>query len=523
MSVCSVSSTRGRWILVVTTLTAGMGFLVGSAVSIALPAIQIKLGATLTDLQWILNSYILMLAAFMLIGGSLGDKFGRKKIFTLGIIIFIIGSGLSGFSQDVLQLVFSRVVQGLGAAMMVPACLALINSCFVLSERGKAIGIWAGFSGGIAALGPLIGGWLVESFGWQSIFFIYLPLGLIAFAIAVFYVPRDKLAAHTKLDWRGAVLITLSLLSLSFALIQSPVRGWRHGVILASFAVALITAFLFIINEKRAENPIMPLVIFKKPIVSGANIITFLLYTAFNGVLFFLVLNFQQVQGLSPIKAGLAMLPPVALITLFSGKAGALADRIGPRIPMLIGSFLATLGLALLVVPGTQASYVMHFLPALTLFGAGMVILIPPLTKSALSVEEKWSGAASGVNNAVARIAALVAVSLLGAILLSVFSTQLKASISSSGLTLIQQKEILQQSEKLGAINIPDYFPIEAAVTAREAIQKAFVDGFRWIMAISASLALLSTLLVLALIKKKQIVEAEPLLSIKHRSSIRHA
>jgi EmrB/QacA subfamily drug resistance transporter len=463
----------------------------GTAVIVALPTIQIHFSTTITGIQWVVNAHLLSLAALLLIGGSLGDHFGRKRIFISGIAIFATGAILSGLSRTIGQLIAFQALQGMGSALMIPQSLAIINACFAENQRGRAIGLWAGLSGGIAALGPLLGGWLVETFSWQAVFFMAVPLSILVVTAAAIFIPESRDPGARKLDWWGTLFIFLGLLGIAYGLISGPVAGWHRIFILTSLFGGVVATILFVLIELRRPEPLVPLHIFRNPLVAGANAVTFFLYFALNGVFFFLILNLQQIQGYSPVRAGMGLLPPIVLITFLAGPAGALADRIGPRLQMVLGPLIVASGIALLTISGTEASYFVHFLPGLILFGLGMALVIAPLTKSALFVEPQFSGSASGVNNSVSRMAALMAVAVLGAITISTFAIQLKDAISASSLTQEEQRQILSQSDKLGGIVIPDTFDETARMLARKAIRESFVYGFRWAMTINAALALI--------------------------------
>lgn len=492
---CSVGSSTGRWILLATLLASGTAFLMGTAVIVALPVIQSYFRIGITGIQWVINAHLLSLAALLLIGGSLGDRFGRKRIFIVGIAIFAVGAILSGFARTIGLLIGFQALQGVGSALMIPQSLALINAYFAENQRGQAIGLWAGLSGGIAALGPWLGGWMVESFSWQAVFFMTVPLSILALVVTLIFIPESRNPGARKVDWLGTLFIFLGLLGIAYGLITGPVAGWDTPVVLMGLIGGPVAIIIFIVTELRQTEPLVPLHLFRNPLVAGANSVTFVLYFALNGVIFFLVLNLQQVQGYSPATAGLGLLPPIVLIAFLAGPAGALADRIGPRLQMVVGPLIVALGMALLTLGGPDASYLKHFLPGLVLFGLGMSLVIAPLTKCALAVEPQFSGAASGVNNAVSRVAALMAVAVLGAIVFSTFTTRLNDTISASELPQEQQIQILSQSDRLGGIIIPDTFDETTRTVAINAIRESFVYGFRWAMGICAVLALAGALL----------------------------
>ncbi|MEE8473097.1 MAG: MFS transporter [Dehalococcoidia bacterium] len=486
----SLNSATGRWVMLATILASGTAFLMGTAVMVALPAIQSHYGTGMTGIQWVVNANLLSLAALLLIGGSLGDRFGRKRIFMAGIALFAAGAILAGLSGTIGSLIAFQAVQGAGAALMIPQSLAIISACFAENERGRAIGLWAGFAGGVAALGPWVGGWVVETFSWQGVFFLTAPLSVLALIVTSVFVPESRNPDARRLDWRGTALIFLGLLGTAYGLIAGPAVGWSHPLVVAGLIGGPAAIILFILVELRLPEPLVPLRIFRNPLIAGANTVTFFLYFALNGVILFLVLNLQQVQGFSPAQAGLGLLPPIVIITFFAGPAGALADRIGPRLPMVLGPAIVASGMALLALGGTGADYFRQFMPGLVLFGMGMALVIAPLTKSALSVEPQFSGAASGVNNALSRIAALMAVAVLGAVVISAFTARLEDTIGATNLSGEQRIEILSQSGKLGGIVIPETFDPSARKQAGDAVRKSFIHGFRRAMGVCAALAL---------------------------------
>ncbi len=492
MQQYSLKSKAGRFILFATILASGMAFFDGSTTSVALPTIQHYFHASLAQIQWVVNAFALTLAALLLLSGSLGDRFGRKRIFIYGIVLFVLASVLSALSKSTNMLITFQAIQGLGAAMMIPGSLAIINTSFEESTRGKAIGLWAGYSGGIAAAGPFLGGWLTQTFGWPAVWWINVPLGTAALIMTLIFVPESRNENAKQLDWLGALLLAVGLFGIAFGLMSVPSLGFANPKILLSLIGGVIALILFLLEQFKNKEPLVPLQIFKSSLVTGANLVTLLVYFALYGVLFFLVLNFQQVQGYSPVLAGLSMLPPIIIITFFSGPAGGLSDRIGPRTQMILGPALVAFGMALFIIPGIGANYWTHFLPGQILFGTGMCLLIAPLTKSALSVPMHYSGAASGVNNAISRIAAMLSVAVLGGVMLISFRINLQTKISQSGLVPEQQNQILAQANKFGGIEIPSSFSESSHETAQTLIKTSFVHAFRQAMTINAILALLA-------------------------------
>ncbi|HSX09949.1 MAG TPA: MFS transporter [Candidatus Saccharimonadales bacterium] len=495
----------GKMILAATILASGMAFLDGSVVNIAIPTIQSKLNATITGIQWIVNGYTLMLCALILISGALGDRYGRKKVFLYGIGVFTISSFLCSISHTINELIIYRMIQGIGGAMMIPGSLSIINIAFEEKTRGRAIGLWSGFAGGVGTLGPLAGGWLVQTLGWPSIFYVNIPIGIIALALTLKYVPESRNDESTRIDVLGSILIFLSLLGIAYGLISIPDLGWQSPSIILSLLGGVIAFIIFLSVEKKSAHPLVPFKIFTSSLVTGANLVTLCLYFALSGVIFFLVLNFQQIQHYSPIIAGLAMLPTILIITFLSGKGGSVADKIGPRIPMIFGPLIVGVGMTLLIFPGEHANYFLQYLPGLILFGLGMAFVIAPLTKSALAVESKYSGAASGINNAVSRIAGLLAVAFLGLIVVSLFEGQLHQKVMSSSMNETAKQEIMIQQNKLGGIEVPTTFTNPMKNMAQKAVDDSFIYGFRWAMGINAALAFLSALISFFTINRKKV------------------
>lgn len=495
METCRTSSTRGHWILFATILASGMAFLDGTVVTVALPELQRYFNADLMGLQWIVDAYALSLAALILTAGSLGDIFGQRRVFVSGIVLFVLFSLLCGLAQSMLQLIIARGLQGIGAALMIPGSLAIINSCFEENNRGQAIGLWAGFSGGLAAMGPFLGGWLTEFLSWRYIFFINLPLGILAILITTRYIPLINPQTNKRIDWWGTWWIVVGLVALSYALIEGPRFGWSSTIIVSCGVIGVAGLLLFLRVQTTSKQPMIDAAIFKNRHVIVANVITFCLYFGLNGLIFFIVLNFQQLQHYSPVDAGLALLPPIVLITFLSGVGGVIVDKYGPRLPLTFGAFIIMASMIMLMLPHTHASYWVDFLPGLILFGLGMSLVIAPVTKSALLVEPQYAGTASGINNAVARVAALLAVAMLGAMVITFFSQYLASQLSISTLSAPQQHAVMAQANKLGGIKIPtDFTPLDRAFT-KQLIEHGFVLSYRLVMGVCAALACISTVI----------------------------
>ena len=407
-------SPAGHWVLAVAVLGSGMAFLDGTVVNVALPDIGRDLGASTSDLQWVLNGYLLTLASLILLGGSLGDRLGRRRVFVVGVGVFTAASLLCAIAPNAEMLIFARLVQGVGGALLTPGSLAMLEATFRPGDRARAIGAWSGLGGVAAATGPLLGGYLVDAVSWRAIFLINLPLGIFVMVMAGRHVPetRDPMA-HGRLDIPGAALVGLGLAGTTWALIEGPGRGMDPLILFAAIGgVAALVAFLLV--ERRSANPMMPLDIFKSRQFSAANLVTFVVYAALGGVFFLLVAFLQISLGYSAIEAGAATLPMTVLMLLFSARSGALAQRIGPRIPLTLGPLVIAVGLLLMTQIDPGDSYVTGVLPAVIVFGIGLTLVVAPVTATVLAAaDSRHSGIASGINNAVARVAGLLAVAVL--------------------------------------------------------------------------------------------------------------
>jgi EmrB/QacA subfamily drug resistance transporter len=406
-------SSAGRWVLAIAVLGSGMAFLDGTVVNVALPTIGRDLGASTSSLQWILNGYQLSLASLILLGGSLGDRDGRRRIFVLGVGMFAVASLLCAVSPTIELLIAARVAQGVGAALLTPGSLAMIESAFRASDRPRAIGAWSGLTGVATALGPLLGGYLVSAVSWRAVFLINVPIGALVIGLAHRVPETRDPSAHGQLDIRGAALAALGLAGITVALIEGPGHGLSASIVLAgSVGVAALVAFLW--SEHRSVNPMVPLGMFSSRQFSGANLVTFVVYAAIGGFFFLLVAFLQISLGYSPIAAGSATLPVTLLMLVFSARSGAVVQRIGPRSPLTIGPITVALGLLLLTRINPGDGYVTSVLPAIVIFGLGLTLVASPVTATVLAAADaSHAGIASGINNAVARVAQLLAVAAL--------------------------------------------------------------------------------------------------------------
>jgi EmrB/QacA subfamily drug resistance transporter len=495
-----------RWTLVAAILGSSMAFLDGAVVNVALPALQQELGATASQAQWVIESYALFLAALLLVGGALGDRFGRRRMFMAGVALFTLAAAGCALAHSAQQLIAARAVQGIGAALLVPGSLALISATFPQAQRGRAIGTWSAFSGIAAAVGPVVGGFLVDHYSWTWAFLINLPLGVVLIAICTWKVPEShaQQARDTPLDFAGAVFATLGLAGVVFAFIEAPVRGWSAPAVAGAGVVGVAALALFAAVEARSRSPMLPLRLLRIRNFAGANLLTFLLYAALGGGLYFFPLNLIQVQGYSAAGAGAALLPFIAILFLLSRWAGQLVDRFGPRRPLVAGPLIAAIGFALFAWPSVGGAYWVTFLPAVSVLGLGMAVTVAPLTTTVMnSVGPDLAGLASGVNNAVSRAAALLAIAVFGIVMASAFNATLAQQLSALELPSGLRAAMEQQQDRLAAMAVPAGTGEATAQAISKAIGESFVAGFRRVMLLCAGLALLSALSAWLLIDGK--------------------
>jgi EmrB/QacA subfamily drug resistance transporter len=411
-----LSDASGKWVVVAAVLGSGIASLDATVVNIALPALGRDLHAGFEGLQWVISGYTLTLASLILLGGSLGDRFGRRRLFVVGTLWFAAASALCAVAPSIELLIAARALEGVGAALLTPGSLAMIQASFVEQDRGKAIGTWSGFGGIATAIGPFVGGYLVEGPGWRWVFLINLPVALVVIAIALRHVPESlDPNAPEHLDLLGAVLGAIGLGGVTYGLISAG-GGWSDTAVVALIS-GLVALAAFVTNEGRSPNPMVPPELFRSRQFTASNIVTLVVYAALGGLFFFLVINLQVVAGFSPVMSGSALLPITIIMLALSSQAGALSARIGPRLPMSAGPLLAACGVLLLLRIGPAASYVADVLPGVVVFGLGLSLMVAPLTTTVLAaVAAEHAGIASGVNNAVARAAGLLAVAVLPSI-----------------------------------------------------------------------------------------------------------
>ena len=481
------------WILAATILGSSMAFIDSTVVNVALPALQASFRATVVDVQWVVESYGLFLGALILVGGSLGDLFGRRLIFVAGVIIFALASVCCGAASSIHQLIIARSVQGVGAALLVPGSLAIISSSFDEASRGQAIGTWSGFTAITAAIGPVLGGWLVEHASWRWAFFINLPLAAAVIAISLWRIPESRSASVARVDWLGVVVVTLGLGGLVNGFIESVNLGWRHPLVFGSLIVGFGCLIAFVFVEASGAWPMVPLTLFASRSFTGANLLTLFLYAAI-GIFFFLFpLNLIQVQAYSATAAGAATLPLILLIFFLSRWSGGLVARYGPRVPLIIGPLTAAFGFVLFAVPSVGGNYWKTFFVAVIVLGFGMAITVAPLTTVVMnSADQDRIGAASGINNAVARVAGVLAIAVLGIVMVNAFSARLDSRLVNFSLPPGTLHDIQAGEIKLAGLQLPASLNPSTGAEIRESVREAFVFGFRLIMLICAGLSVAS-------------------------------
>ncbi|HZO71779.1 MAG TPA: MFS transporter [Ktedonobacteraceae bacterium] len=500
-----MTRSSGVWILLATILGSSMVFIDTSVVNVALPAIQLELNATATGIQWVVESYALFLAALMLVGGAMGDMFGRKRVFALGIVIFALASAWSGFAPNITQLTAARAVQGIGGALLTPGSLAIIRASFSEEQQGQAIGLWSGFSAITAAFGPVMGGWLVQHASWRWVFFINIPLAIIVLVVSQWHVPEScNQQRGDRLDWPGALLATTGLGALVYGLIESNNLGLGNPIVLGTVISGIAALIAFIFVEAHSPTPMMPLGLFRSRTFSGTNLLTFLLYAALSGTLFFFPFNLISVQGYSPTAAGAALLPFTLLMFLLSRWSGGLVHRYGSRLPLVVGPLIAAAGFLLFARVGLGGSYWTTFFPAVLVLGLGMSITVAPLTTAVLgAVEESHAGTASGINNAVSRLAGLMAIAVLSIFLLQAFNHNLNQRLDSPQLNPEARRILEQQRNKFVGIEIPGNVSNETRSAIRQTVDEAFVFGFRLVMLIGSGLAITGAFCALLLVSPR--------------------
>ncbi|MBV9960648.1 MAG: MFS transporter [Parafilimonas sp.] len=500
METVTLKSASGKWVMISAILASSMAFIDSTALNVVLPALQKSLNASSADLFWLLNAYLLMLASLILIGGAMGDKLGRKKIFMLGILIFIIGSAACGFAPTVILLITFRIIQGIGGALMIPGSLSLISSSINEKERGKAIGTWSAFTTVVTMGGPIIGGALADAGLWRYIFFINVPIGIAAFLMLAFRVKEhfDK-SKDRALDYFGAATIAFGLAAITFGFLRFPALGFKNWQVYISLIAGLMLLILFLFVEKKSKHPMMPLQLFANKTFSGANLLTFFLYAGLGAGMLFLSLNLVQVQGYTQLQSGLTFLPFTLLMISFARFAGSLADKFGSRLFLILGPAIAGSGLLILSFVGQTngaQAYWTTFFPGILIFGLGMSITVAPLTATVMgSAANQLSGTASGVNNAMTRIANVFANAVFGALAVLFFSNALQSQIKDIQLPNEVKQKVIQQAANFGNAKIPSEINSVDKLSIENIYHQSFIVAYKNIMRLSALLAFLGALM----------------------------
>jgi EmrB/QacA subfamily drug resistance transporter len=489
-----------RWVLATAILASSMAFIDGTVVNVALPSIQRDIGATAGDAQWVVEAYTLLLAALLLVGGALGDRYGRRRLLGVGVALFALTSAACGVAPSPPVLIVARALQGAAAALLMPGSLALISAAFPAERRGRAIGTWSGASAITAAIGPVIGGLLVGHLSWRWAFFVNLPLAAAVLAMVATRVPESRDPQATgRLDWPGALLVSCGLGAVVAAVIRAQTGGF-DGADAAMLGGGAAVVAGFVVLERRltaarshgraTRQPMLSLELFRSRAFSATNLLTLLLYAALGGALFFVPFDLIEVHGYSPASAGAALLPFILLLSFLSRWSGGLVARTGARLPLTLGPLVAGGGFALLALPGASGSYWATFFPALAVLGIGMSITVAPLTTTVMgSVPSSHAGAASGVNNAVARVAGLLAVALLGIVLVRGFDSGLRDRLATLHLPPAATAAVLAQEDRLALARAPASATPAQRAQVGAAVDDAFVAAFRSTALIAAALA----------------------------------
>ncbi len=479
----------GAWVLAATILGSSMAFIDGSVVNVALPVLQARLGASVSGAQWIVEAYLLLLSSLVLVGGSLGDIYGRRRIFSLGTAIFGGASLACGLANGLPMMIAARAVQGVAAALLIPSSLAILGASFPPEKRGHAIGTWSSLTSVTMAAAPALGGWLVEAVSWRAIFLINLPLAAAVLLITRAKVPESRNPSATALDLRGATLATVGLGALIYGLIEAPASGWARAS--GPIAGGLAALLAFVAFERRARAPMVPPALFRVRAFTAVNLLTFFLYAALGAMFFFLPFDLIQARGYSAAAAGAAILPLVILVSALSRTAGRLADRIGARPLLIVGPIVAAAGFALMAALPANAPYAASLLPAMTILGLGLATTVAPLTTTVLNaVPREDAGTASGINNAVARVAGLIAIAAFGIVAAAEFDRALDRRFDEAGISAATRAVLEPERGKLGATKPPaEASPAEARLIAG-AVGSALASSFRLVCWICGALAL---------------------------------
>ena len=488
------SAATGRWVLIASVLGSSLSFIDGAVVNVALPVLQRELGATVSSAQWIVEAYQLFLSSLVLLGGALADRYGRRRIFVLGTLLFAAASLACGIAPDVRTLIAARAIQGLGGSLLVPASLGMLGAAFPESERGRAVGTWSALTAIATAVGPALGGWLVQAISWRAVFLINLPISAGVVWVALRKVPESRNPSAAGLDVAGAVLATLGLGALVYGLIEAPVVGWSHPRAWAPVAGGGALLAAFVVVELRSKNPMVPLELFRSRTFSAVNALTLFMYAALAALFFFLPFWLIQAHGYTPAASGASLLPLVIVMASLSRLSGRIADRIGPRIPLIAGPLFAAAGFLLFAIL-PSGSYVASVLPAFLVLGLGLGIAVAPLTATVLkAVDRRHQGTASGINNAIARVAGLLAIAILGIVATASFNKRLDLQLDAARIPPATRNSLEGERIKLGAMTPPKGIPDDQAKAIEQAVAASLDRAFRMLAVGCCGLAVLSAI-----------------------------
>jgi EmrB/QacA subfamily drug resistance transporter len=491
-----VSRSQEKWVLAATIIASTMTFSDMTIVNVALPVLQRELGATFAQVQWVVEVYTLVLSALILVGGASGDLYGRRRVFSIGMVIFAVASAACGFASTAGMLVAARAVQGVGAALMMPGSLAIVSASFPRERQGEAIGFWSATTGISMTVAPAFGGWLIDTFSWHAAFLINLPLAAIAFAITQWKVPESRSDRPRRLDLGGMALAIVGLGALTYGLIAAGEAGFAAPRAFAPMLTGFAALVLFVLQEKRAHDPMVPLAFFRIPRFAVIQAFTVTLWAALQGTTFFVPFRLMQVQGFAPTQAGVALLPLIVTASILSRYFGRLTDRISPRILLVTGAALTGAGFFMLTVPDATTSYWVGFLPALFLIGLGMGVCQVPVTVVALNAAGPANvGTSSAINNMVARAGGLIAIAVFGLILAHGYDAALAPGLDAAGIPDSAQHAIALQRAKLAATTVPTDLSAAQQDAAAAIIKQAFIAGYRWAMGAAGVMAFASALM----------------------------
>jgi len=495
--------------MVSTIMASGMAFIDGSALNVVLPSLQEKLNATSAELFWILNSYLLILASLVLVGGALGDSYGRKKVFMYGIVIFIFGSALCGFSPSVGFLITFRAIQGVGGALMIPGSLSLISSSINENERGKAIGTWSSITTMVSVGGPVLGGFLGDHGLWRYIFFINVPIGIAALWILWKKVRETEIRAQQSIDFAGGFLLAAGLALLTFGFLRAPEIGFGNWQSFGALLLGSVFLITFLIVEWKSSQPMMPPELFRNPTFSGVNLLTLFLYAGLNAAMLFMSLNLVQIQGYSQMQSGMTFVPFTIVMVLVSRFAGTLADKHGPRWLLIFGPVTVGIGMFVLSfigqTPGPK-SYWFTFFPGILIFSTGMAFTVAPLTTAVMtSVKSRYAGTASGVNNAISRVSNVLANAIFGSLALVLFTSALESQLVDSRFSQREKSEILAQAANLGNAKVPLIIEAKNRAQVSRDFHESFIASYQNIMMLASGLCFAGSLVAVFFVRNKDL------------------